>query len=208
VDTGLVKSNADLFILDRHGLAALDRMGEKSADNLVRAIAGSRRISFERFLYALGVRYVGENVAAILARHFGSMDHLVAATEVELTAIEGIGVAIARSLASFFAQPENRDLVRLLRERGVSISFSAEPRATALPLSGMRFVLTGTLAHMTRSEAKKRILALGGTVAGAVSKTTNYLVAGENPGSKLAKAHKLGVMVIDEGALERLLAGS
>jgi DNA ligase (NAD+) len=207
VDTGLVGSCADLFALDRATLAALERMGEKSADNLVRAIEASRALSFERFLFALGIRYVGENVAAILARHFGSLDLLAAATEAELTAIDGIGGAIARSLTGFFAQPENRNLVSLLLKRGVTISFPAETRVPDLPLSGKRIVLTGTLAHMTRSDAKKKISAVGGTVTSAVSKSTDYLVAGENPGSKLAKAHDLGVVVIDEATLTEWLAG-
>jgi DNA ligase (NAD+) len=207
VDEGLIGSSADLFALDRKSLAALERMGEKSADNLVQAIEKSRKIPFDRFLFALGIRYVGENVAAILTRHFASLDRLASATEPELTAVEGIGTTIARSLAVFFAQPENRDLLSRLMQRGVCIVYGAGAAPAALPLSGKRFVLTGSLAKMTRSEAKKKITALGGTVRATVSKSTDYLVAGENPGSKLTNARSLGVTVIGEAALEKLIAG-
>lgn len=207
VDKGLIASAADLFSLDRETLSALDRMGEKSAQNIVDAIEKSKSVSFERFLFALGIRYVGENVSEILARQFAHIDELSSATEEALTAVDGIGGTIAKSIVAFFRQAENTRIVSRILESGVTIRYR-EKNLSAAPatLAGKTFVLTGTLSGMTRDEAKREITSLGGKVAGSVSGKTDFLVAGADPGSKLAKAESLGVTVIDEAALMTLLA--
>jgi DNA ligase (NAD+) len=206
VEKGLIVSSADLFLLNRYTLSALDRMGAKSAQNLIDAIEKSKSVSFDRFLFGLGIRYVGENVAQILSGHYRHIDDLAFATEEELTAIDGIGGVIAKSIVAFFQHAGNKDLVTRLLENGVVISYQKEKPAGAAPLSGKTFVLTGTLSSMPRSEAKMKITALGGKVAGSVSSKTDYLVAGSDSGSKLAKAESLGVTVIDEATLMNLLS--
>lgn len=199
----LVRSYADIFHLDEAGLSSLDRMGPKSAKNLVAAIQASRRLSLSRFIYALGIRHVGENIADILAGRFGNLDRLMNAPSEALAKIDGIGPEIAGAVRHFFDQEQNRDAVRRLLESGVS--FKDEAVRAADRLEGKTFVLTGTLATMTRSEAKKRIEANGGRVTGSVSRQTDYLIAGSDPGSKLAKAQALGIEVIDESDLEQML---
>jgi len=208
VDAGLVKRLSDLFRLDADHLEGLERMGAKSAQNLMASLAKARRTTLSRFLVALGIRHVGETVAELLARHFGDLDPLIEAGAEELEQVEGVGPIIAESVSAFFADPRNRAEVRQLRELGVSWEKS-EPAPTRGegPLSGQTFVLTGTLEGMTREEAKRRIEALGGKVTGSVSKKTSHVVAGQDPGSKLAKARELGVEVIDGAALEALLEG-
>jgi DNA ligase (NAD+) len=206
VDRNLIASSADLFLLDRDAVSAMERMGEKSADNLVNAIEKSKAVSFGRFLFGLGIRYVGENVAEILARHYPSLDQLATATEEVLTAIEGIGGVIAKSVAAFFQQEENKSLIAKLLERGVAIAYPEEKNKAPSKLAGKTFVLTGTLQAMTRSEAKKKITSIGGKVAGSVSKNTDYLVAGEAAGSKLSTAKALGVKIIDEATLNDMLS--
>ena len=204
-DKGLITSAADLFHLETAALAGLDRMGEKSAQNIVDAIENSKEITFGRFLFALGIRHVGEGVANLLARAFENLDLLMDADKKQLLAVEGIGEIIAESVEQYFSQPRNQALVRRLLESGVRIIY---PVATsAAPLEGKTFVLTGTLAGMGRSEAKKEIEERGGKVTGSVSSKTDFVVAGDAPGSKLDKAKALGVRVIDEEALRRLLAG-
>jgi len=203
VARGLVSTFADLFNLDLETLAGLERMGAKSAENLVNAIAASKKISFARFLYSLGIRHVGEHVAALLADQFDSLEQLGAGSEEMLTAIEGIGPIVAKSIANFFKQPENLDTVRRLLRAGIQIE-SATP-AIRKSLAGRTFVLTGALATLTRRQAKEMIAAAGGKVSGAVSRNTDFVVAGESPGSKLAKARELGVTVIDETQLKELL---
>ena len=206
VDQGLVESLSDVFRLDAEKLVGLERMGAKSAANLEAALGKARSTTLARFLVALGIRHVGETVAELLAGRFGDLDPLLAASREELEAVEGVGPVIAESLVAFFADPGNRAEIAQLRELGLTWPKSA-PAAppTDGPLSGKTFVLTGTLDDLTRSEAKARIEARGGKVTGSVSKKTDYLVAGADPGSKLAKARELEVEVLDQSGLEALL---
>jgi DNA ligase (NAD+) len=209
VERGVVARLSDVFRLRATALAELERMGEKSAQNLVAAIDKAKRTTLARFLVALGIRHVGETVAELLARHFGDLDALLAASAAEIEAVPGIGPIIAESVAAFFADPRNRAEVKELRELGIRWEASAPaPVRGDGPLTGKTFVLTGTLEGMTRGEAKQRIEALGGKVTGTVSKKTSYVVAGAEPGSKLSAARELGVAVLDQPAFEQLLAGS
>ncbi|MFN3565762.1 MAG: helix-hairpin-helix domain-containing protein, partial [Burkholderiaceae bacterium] len=206
VDAGLVRTAADLFALDLETLANLERMGEKSAANLLAALDKARHTTLERFIYALGIRHVGESTARDLARHFGSLDALMAADEAALLEVPDVGPVVAASIARFFAEPHNREVIAQLRAAGVHWREGpAAKRAAAGPLAGKTFVLTGTLPTWTRDEAQGRIEAAGGKVAGSVSKKTDYVVAGAEPGSKLERARELGVTVIDEEGLRRLL---
>jgi DNA ligase (NAD+) len=207
VASGRVKRVSDVFTLTQAELEGMERMGEKSAANLVAALAAARDTTLARFLIALGIRHVGETVAELLARRFGDLDPLMAAAREEIDATPGIGPAIAESVAGFFADPRNQAEVARLRELGVRWKAQAPaPEAPAGgPLGGQTFVLTGSLDGMTRDEAKRRIEALGGKVTGSVSKKTSYVVAGAEPGSKLAKARELGVEVLDQAGLEALL---
>ena len=191
--------------LDAATLAGLERMGEKSAQNLVASLERARTTTLARFLAALGIRHVGETVAELLARHFGDLDPLLAASREELEAIPGVGPTIAESTASFFADPRNRDEVRRLRDRGVRWEPAAPAPRGVGPLAGKRFVLTGSLGGMTRAEAKARIEAAGGKVVGSVSKHTDYVVAGAEPGTKLERARELEVEVLDEAGLRALV---
>jgi len=208
VDLGLVGRLSDLFRIEAEQLADLDRMGEKSARNLVANLERARRTTLARFLIALGIRHVGEGVAEIVARRFGDLDALIEASREDLEAIEGIGPTIAESITRFFNDERNREEVARLREFGVTWPVTAPATPTEGPLSGKTFVLTGTLAGMRRPQAKKRLEALGAKVTGTVSKKTDYVVAGAEPGSKLAKAEKLGVPILDGDAFDALLAKS
>jgi DNA ligase (NAD+) len=182
-------------------------MGEKSAENLLASIDRARSTTLARFLVALGIRHVGESVAELLAAHFGDLDGLLAADRESLEAVPGIGPTIAESVASFFADRRNREEVERLRRAGLRWERVAQRRRGEGPLAGKIFVLTGTLAGLSRAEAKSRIEARGGKVAGSVSKKTDYVVAGAEPGTKLDRARELGVEVIDEARLGELLAG-
>jgi DNA ligase (NAD+) len=208
VDRGLVTEPADLFALDAESLAALDRMGPKSAANLVQALETAREIGLDRFLYGLGVRHVGETVARLLAERFGTLDAVMDAPLEELSAVEGIGPEIAESVRRFFDRPENRESVERLRSAGVEPA-ARKPVETAAPegspLAGKTVVLTGALSAMTRAEAKKRAMAAGAKVTGSVSKKTDYVVAGDQPGSKADRARELGVPLLDETAFLALL---
>ena len=207
VDGGIVHTLPDLYRLGLMKLAALDRMADKSAGNLLAALERSKAATLPRFIYALGIRHVGEATAKELARHFGSLDGLMNASLEQLQAVPDIGPIVALSLRTFFDQLHNREVVEQLRACGVRWDESAPADATApKPLTGKTFVLTGTLPSISREDAKERIEAAGGKVAGAVSKKTDYVVAGAEAGSKLAKAQELGVAVIDEAALMALLA--
>jgi DNA ligase (NAD+) len=209
VDRGLVRSLSDLFRLDAATLVGLERMGDKSAANLVAALARAKRTTLPRFLVALGIPNVGETVAELLAARFGDLDPLAAASAEELEQASGIGPVIARSVADFLADPRNREELARLRELGVEWPrASRREAARGGPLEGKTFVLTGTLPGVSREEAKRRIEAAGGKVASSVSKKTSYLVAGDEPGSKLRKAQELGVPVLGPGELEALLGGS
>jgi DNA ligase (NAD+) len=209
VDSGLVRNPADLFALDAATLARLERMGEKSAANLVAALQRAKHTTLERFIYALGIRHVGESTARDLARRFGSLDALMAANEAALAEVPDVGPVVAASIARFFAEPHNRQVIEQLRAAGVTWpEGSALRRAPASgPFAGKTVVLTGTLPGMTRDEAAALIEAAGGKVAGSVSKKTDLVVAGEAAGSKLARARELGVRVIDGEEFKRLLGG-
>ncbi len=206
VDAGLVHTPADIFRLTVGQLAGLERMGDKSAVNLVQAIDHARGTTLARFLYALGIREVGETTAGVLAQHFGNLEALLAADETALLQVPDVGPVVAASIAAFFHEPHNRQVINALRKAGIQrTEHTGRQHPSVGPLSGKTFVLTGTLANMTRDDAKTGIQALGGKVSGSVSKKTDYLVVGEQPGSKLAEAQKLGVTQLDERAFKRLL---
>jgi DNA ligase (NAD+) len=203
VEKGMVKTVADLYHLTQKDLLKLDRMGEKSADNLVNAIAGSRNPVLWRFLYALGIREVGEATAKGLASHLGSLEAISEADQESLQTIPDVGPIVAGYIRSFFSQPHNRETLQALKDAGVRWQEETVV-AGEQPLKGQTWVLTGTLSAMTRDEAKERLEQLGAKVAGSVSKKTACVVAGEAAGSKLAKAEALGVTVLDEQGLADL----
>jgi DNA ligase (NAD+) len=206
VDVGLLTSYADIFQLTIEKLLKLNRMGQKSAENLISAIDRSKKIQLSRFLYSLGIRHIGENIADILARKWGSLSAVMQQTPESLAAVEGIGKTIAESAHGFFSDPGNREILDGILKSGVEI-LSLTPIA-GKTLEGKSFVLTGTLPNLTRSQAKALIEASGGKVGNAVSRNTSYLIAGEAAGSKLEAARKIGVEIIDEAALMQLVAGT
>jgi len=203
VNKELLFSYADIFQLKEELLENLERMGSKSAGNIVRAIEDSKQITLNRFIYALGIRHVGEHVAGILANALKSLDRLMSATPNELVAIEGVGPVVAQSIVAFFKKDENRKIVIKIIDSGVRIFRDNAHKQGAL--AGKVFVLSGTLETLTRDEARKIIENAGGKVTGSVSRNTNYLVAGASPGSKLKRAQELGVDIIDEQTLKGLL---
>jgi DNA ligase (NAD+) len=207
VDIDRLKTPADIFQLTVEELSQLDRMGEKSASKLIESIQSSKSTSLARFLYALGIREVGEATAASVANHFGRLQSLIAATEEELQSVTDVGPVVASRIKSFFAEQHNVDVIARMQEYGVEW---VESDPAELPsdgaLSGKTFVITGTLPTMTRDAAKELIQSAGGKVTGTVSSKTDYLVAGEKAGSKLTKAEKLEVMVLDEAALQALIS--
>jgi DNA ligase (NAD+) len=205
VDSDLVKTAADLFELKTDALAGLERMAEKSAGNVVAAISASKQTSLSRFIYALGVRNVGEQTARDLAAHFGQLDALMESSEEELQQVADVGPVVAASVAKFFREPHNRKVIERLRETGVHWDENSGSRAMTGMLAGKTFVLTGTLPNMTRDEAKERIETAGGKVTGSVSGKTDYVVAGAEPGGKYLKARELDVSVLDESGLLELL---
>jgi DNA ligase (NAD+) len=227
VESGLVKNLDDIYRLElrREELIALERMGEKSAEKLLASIAASRGRSIDRVLFGIGIRHVGATVARTLAAHYPTLGALAAAGEEELALVEEVGPVIAHSVAAFFADARNRALIAALEAAGLGAGSgpggaagagALGPRRTRLtaggaagaatgPLAGKAFVLTGTLERSTRSEATEKILAAGGRVSGSVSTRTDYVIAGENAGSKIEAARRLGVRVLDEEAFERLL---
>jgi len=203
VTEGLVRRVDDIYRLRREQLVKLERMGEKSADNLLQAIEASKRTTLARFLYALGIREVGEATAAVLARHFGSLQAIMAADAERLQSVPDIGPVAAQHITAFFAQPRNREIIHNLLDAGVSW-----PEAATVgegPLQGRTYVLTGALRSFSREEAKARLEALGARVASSVSKRTTAVIAGENPGSKLLKARQLQVPVMNEEDFLNLL---
>jgi len=206
VERELVRSPADLYSLEAAQLADLERMGEKSAANLVAAIARSRHTTLPRLLYGLGIREVGEATALALARHFGTLEALERATEEQIQQVEDVGPVVAAQVAAFFASDDHRKVIKALRNRGVTWP-QVEPAASAggAPLAGKTFVLTGSLSGMTREEAQEALTARGAKVAGSVSKKTDYVVAGAEAGSKLKRAAELGIEVLDEQQLAKLL---
>ncbi|TES91686.1 MAG: NAD-dependent DNA ligase LigA [Desulfobacteraceae bacterium] len=203
VDKGLLFSYADIFRLNEDTLKSLERMGPKSAANIIDAIAKSKQITLARFIYSLGIRHVGEHVAGILARTFESLEKLISATTDDLEKVEGVGPVVAESIAGFFKQYENRNTVNDIIAGGVRILGEDTRKEGAL--EGKVLVLTGTLESLTRNQAKKIIEMAGGKVTGSVSRNTDYLIAGTSPGSKLKLAKDLGVDIIDEETLRRLI---
>jgi DNA ligase (NAD+) len=204
VDKKLLSSFADIFKLDENALSELERMGAKSAANLKNAIEHSKSIAFARFLFALGIRHVGEHVAALLADHFHDLDALMDCPREELESVEGIGPIVAESITHFFEQERNLHIVNQLFDSGVKLETAA--RRKTGKLKDQVFVLTGALQNFTRSRAKELIEAAGGKVSGSVSSNTDYVVAGESPGSKLDKAREFGVKIIDAAQLKELLS--
>ncbi|MCE2916836.1 MAG: NAD-dependent DNA ligase LigA [Rubrivivax sp.] len=206
VDGGLVRTLPELYTLGIGKLTALDRMGDKSAVNLVAALEKSKSATLPRFLFALGIRHVGESTAKDLARHFGSIDRLMAASEADLLRVNDVGPIVARSIVGFFAQPHHVEIVEQLRAAGIRWDETGADDDRPKPLAGLTLVLTGTLPTLSRDQAQALIEAAGGKVSGSVSRKTSYVVAGTEAGSKLAKAQELGVEVIDEAELQRRVA--
>jgi DNA ligase (NAD+) len=200
VDANLINDVADLYQLKIEELASLDRMGSKSAENLVTAIQNSKETKFARFLYSLGIREVGEATARALAMHFLTLDALAIATDLELLEIEDVGPVVAHHIVTFFQQAHNREVIERLIQAGVHWPEEEKVNADSA-LSGKTIVLTGTLEKLSRNEAKEKLLLLGAKVAGSVSKKTDYVVAGRDAGSKLTKAESLGITVVDEATL-------
>ena len=207
VDGGAVHTAADLYKLGLTSLAALERMADKSAANVIAAVEKSKRTTLARFIFALGIRHVGEATARDLAAHFGALDPLMAADEAALVEVNDVGPVLAESIVRFFAEGHNREVIEQLRAAGVSWPEGAPQRAPAGKLAGLTLVLTGTLPTLARDDAKALIEAAGGKVAGSVSAKTTYVVAGAEAGSKLARAEALGIPVLDESGLRALLAG-
>ncbi len=205
VDGGLVESAAELYQLTEDKLAGLERMAEKSAANLVAALDASKKTTLQRFLFALGIRDVGEATAAALAGHFGTLENLIGANREEIEQVPDVGPVIAEHVHGFFRESHNRDVIQALRNSGVEWPDVARPLGGDLPLAGKTFVLTGALSGMGRAEAQDRIRELGGKATSSVSRKTDYVVAGADAGSKLQKAEKLGVQVLDEEQFLRLI---
>ena len=207
VDSGQVNTLADLYHLKLENLASMDRMAEKSAVNLLDALEKSKQATLARFVFALGIRHVGEATAKELARHFGQLDAIMVASEDALLQVADVGPIVAHSIRTFFDQAHNREVVQALRDAGVTWAEGDALAPTEMPLAGLTVVLTGTLQSMGRDEAKDKLEALGAKVAGSVSKKTSYVVAGTEAGSKLDKAQSLGVPVLDDAGLALLLNG-
>ena len=205
VDADVVKTLPDLYRLGLMALANLDRMAEKSAQNILAALEKSKQTTLPRFLFGLGIRHVGEATAKEMARHFGNLDAIMDASLEQLLEVNDVGPIVAQSIRTFFDQPHNREVVEQLRACGVTWAEGAPAERAAQPLAGKTFVLTGTFPTLKREEAKEMLEAAGAKVAGSVSKKTDYVVAGEEAGSKLDKARELGVAVIDEAGMLALL---
>jgi DNA ligase (NAD+) len=203
VDLNLVRTPADLYRLGFAALVNMERMGEKSADNLLQSIAQSKKTTLARFIFGLGIRHVGESTAKDLAKHFGGIRALMDAPMDELLMVNDVGPVVADSIVSFMSEPHNREVIEQLLVSG--IEFQNEERITTVDLSGKTFVLTGTLPTLSRDQAKEMLEAAGAKVAGSVSQKTSFVVAGSEAGSKLDKATELGIPILDEVALLKLL---
>jgi DNA ligase (NAD+) len=204
----LLTTIPDIYNLKLEDLVVLERMGPKSSQNLLKEIEKSKNLEIDRFIFALGIRYVGERTAHALASHFKSVDALIHASYEELTQIHDVGDKVAESNLFFFSQPENIDLVNRLREAGLNFSAKKEAEEAKRALAGQTFVLTGKLTHFTREEAQEAIQSLGGQIISSVSRKTSYVIVGESPGSKLQKAKKLGIPTLDESEFETLIGSS
>jgi DNA ligase (NAD+) len=208
LDEGLIRDQADVYDLTAEKLATLDGFGETSARNLVEAIEASKAQPFGIVLFALGLPEVGFVTAQALAEHFGTIDALIEASEREIQEVEGVGPIVAERLEEELSEEPTLELIQRLRDRDLRFELSeAERRTQGGPLEDKTFVLTGTLPNLTREEATQMIRRAGGKVTGSVSKSTDYVVAGDSPGSKLAKAEELGTTVLDEAGLRKLLPG-
>ena len=205
IDEGKVATFSDLYHLQKDELVSMERMGEKSADNVLQALEKSKKTSLDKFIYALGLREVGETTATTLANYFGSLDALKKADEEMLLSVDDVGPIAAKNILQYFQQPENIVIITQLQQAGVEWPEKKLDRNTNLPLSGCTYVLTGTMQLLNRNDAKDKLLALGAKVSASVSKKTTAVIAGEKAGSKLAKAEKLGVDVLDENQLMKLL---
>jgi DNA ligase (NAD+) len=205
VASEMARDVSDLYRLDVPTLAELDRMGEKSAENLVRQIADSRELEFWRLLFGLGIRHVGERTAQLLTEHFGSMQKLEQASKEELEQVHEVGPKLAESIYEFFREPRNIELIERLRKVGLPMRAEVVPERAPQKFAGKIFVLTGTLEGMTREQATALIEERGGRVTGSVSKKTSFVVAGADPGSKLEKARSLGVSIVDEAEFGAML---
>jgi DNA ligase (NAD+) len=203
VDLNLVRTPADLYRLGFAALVNMERMGEKSADNLLQSIAQSKKTTLARFIFGLGIRHVGESTAKDLAKHFGGIRALMDAPMDELLMVNDVGPVVADSIVSFMSEPHNREVIEQLLVSG--IEFQNEERITTVDLSGKTFVLTGTLPTLSRDQAKEMLEAAGAKVAGSVSQKTSFVVAGSEAGSKLDKATELGIPILDEVTLLKLL---
>ncbi|XDF37867.1 NAD-dependent DNA ligase LigA [Paracidovorax avenae] len=208
VEGQVIRTLPDLYRLGLTALSSLDRMAEKSAQNVLAALEKSKHTTLPRFLFGLGIRHVGEATAKDLARHFGGLDAIIGASVEQLLEVNDVGPIVAEAIHTFFAQPHNLEVVEQLRACGVTWKEGPPAERTTLPLAGKTFVLTGTLPTLSREDAKERLEAAGAKVAGSVSKKTHYVVAGEEAGSKLTKAQELGVPVLDEAGMLALLQGS
>ena len=207
LDAELVKNPADLYELKEEQLLTLERMGKKSADNLLKAIEKSKQQGLDKLLFALGIRHIGAKGGRLLALHFKTMDALMNATTEELAGIKDIGAVIAESVVTWFANPLNRELVERLQKAGLNMEMQAQTVNESHPFFGKTMVFTGTLPTLDRATAQTMAQDVGAKVSGSVSKKTDYVVAGAEAGSKLDKAQKLGVTVIDEAEFLRLLGG-
>jgi len=207
VDEGMIETVADIYHLREEDLITLDRMGSKSAANLVNAIAESREPDLERLIYALGIREVGEATARALARHFRSLEALMEADEDSLQEVADIGPVVAAHIRGFFAEPHNREIIRRLKAAGVSYRPPPEPETADSPFAGKTVVITGTLSEYSRDDARDALESRGAKVAGSVSSRTDYVIAGEGGGSKLNKARDLGVPILSEAEFLEQLAG-
>ena len=205
VDQGLIAHVSDLYRLQVEPVAAMERMGQKSAQNLIDALETSKATTLPRFLFALGIRDVGEATALTLAQHFGTLENIRNASEDQLQEAPDVGPIVASRIVEFFGQPHNLEIIRALREAGVHWTEQEPAAREAGALDGKTYVLTGTLTQLTRDEAKDYLQRLGAKVAGSVSKNTDVVVAGEKAGSKLKKAEELGIAIIDENAFIQLL---
>ena len=202
-----IHNAADLYILEKEKLVALERMGERSADNLLKNIEASKNCRLEALIFALGIRLVGQNVGKILAAHFGDMAAIMAADYEELVAIDEIGPKIAESLVDYFASERNRHFIQRLRDYGVNmVSAEEASNDVVAAVIGKTFVLTGTLPNLDRKTAAEMIAKAGGKTTSSVSKKTDYVVAGDNPGSKYTKAQELKITILDEAEFLTLLA--
>jgi DNA ligase (NAD+) len=203
IDRGLAKDGADLYSLRYNDLLTLEKIADKSAQNLIQAIETSKRTSLAKFIYALGIRHVGEHVARIIADHFGDLERLSEATEDDLIAIDEVGPQIAESIVTYFSDESNKRYIERLIAAGMHVAAGPPPLET--PIAGKSFVITGSLKTMKRQEAKELLVRKGGRLASSVSGSTDYLIVGESPGSKLKKAQDLNTTILSEDGFLNLI---